>query len=145
MPTENRQLLKLLKDIRVLRLAYAASSDYVMRLSFGEIRELRAFRGKTGLAPDILKQYLALLGKVHDSVILGAHLYAIELTGAQDRVLRALVATLGHKELRADPRLAQTAGKMGARLLGRRLPAGKDLNEQELAEIHRTLKKEVIP
>jgi hypothetical protein len=145
MSTKNEQLLKLLEDAHVLRLAYAASSDYVMRLSFERIKELQAFRRKTELAPNILKQFENRIERVRDSVILGAHLYALELTGAQDALRKAVVATLDQKELRQDPMLAQTAGKIAARLLRRKLPRGKDLTEQALDEIHTTLRKEVKP
>ncbi len=144
MPTPNEQLLKLLEDTHALRLAYAASSDYVMRLSFERIKELQAFRGKSELAPDILKQYENHLGRVRDSVILGAHLYALELTGAQDILRKAVISTLDQKEVRLDPILAQTAGKMAVRLLGRKLPRGKYLTEQELDEVYSTLRKEAM-
>ncbi len=145
MSTPNEHLLKLLEDTHALRLAYAASSDYVMRLSFERIKELQAFRGKSELAPDILKQYENHVEKVRDPVILGAHLYALELTGAQDALGKAVVATLDQEELRQDPMLAQTAGKIAARLLRRKLPRGKDLSEQEVDEVYSTLRKEVMP
>jgi hypothetical protein len=145
MCTKNKELLKLLNDRHALRLAYAASSDYVMRLAFERIKELQACRGKTELAPAILKQYESLVETVRDSVIIGAHLYALELTGAKEVVRKAVVATLDQKELRQDPIVTQTVGKMAARLVRRKLPRGKDLEAQDIDEIHSTLKKEVKP
>jgi hypothetical protein len=143
MPDRDEDLLKLLKDAHALVLAYSASSEYVMRLSFDRIRGLQAFRGRAELAPDVLEQYEGLVERVHDSVVLGAHLYALELTGARHAVREAVVATLDRKDLRHDPMLGQAAGKAGARLLRRRLPRGKDLSDQELDEVWGTLKKEV--
>jgi hypothetical protein len=144
MPTKNERLLKLLEDTHALRLAYTASSDYVMRLAFEHIKDLQAFRGKTELAPAILKQYESFVERVRDSVILGAHLYALELTGAKEAVRKAVVATLDLKELRQDSMVVQTAGKIAVSLLRRKLSRRKDLSEQELDEIHSTLKKEVM-
>jgi len=145
MSSKEEQQLKLLEDTHLLRLAYAASSDYVMRLSFERIEELNAFRRKTGLAPAILKQYKRLVETVRDSVILGAHLYALELTGATDAVRQAVVITLDQRELRQDPMVAQTAGKIAARLIRRRLVRGKDLSERQIDEIHSMLKEEAKP
>jgi len=144
MPNKNKQLLKLIADTKALRLAYAASSDYVMRLAFTRIKELQAFRGEKELAPAILKQYESLVARMRDSVILGAHLYALELTGSKEAIRKAVLATLDHKELRKDPMIAQTAGKIAASLFRRKLQHGKDLDEQELNEIHIKLRKEVI-
>ncbi len=145
MPDESERLLVMLEDRHALRLAYSASSDYVMRLSFERIKELQAFRGRTELSPAILKQYESLTEKVRDSVILSAHLYALELTGARDAIRKAVMMTLDQKELRQDSMVAQTAGKIAAQLLRRRLPRGKDFSEQELDEIHAALRKEVEP
>jgi viroplasmin and RNaseH domain-containing protein len=143
MPIENEKILNMLKDFNVLMLAYTASSDYVMRLSFEQIKELQVFRGKTELAPAILKQYRKIIKSFRDSVILGAHLYALELTGEKDSIKSAILSTLSLKELRQDPRVTQIAVKIAAKLIGRRLPYGKDLNEKEIAEINAELTKEV--
>lgn len=143
MPDKNEQLLKLLKDNHVLQLAYAASSDYVLRKSFGLIKELQVFRGKKELAPAILKQYEGFVKKLSNSVIIGAHLYALELTGEQETIRKAVITTLEQKELRQDPMVGQTAGKIASGLLRRKFSRDKGLSEPELIEILNMLRKEV--
>jgi hypothetical protein len=140
MPDE--QLLEILQDWRILRLAYAASSAYVMRLAFEETKDLEAFRGLTDLAASIRARYEELAAKNADTVMLGAHLYALDLAGARDAIRNAVMFTLENPRLRGDPRLAQFAGRMGAGLLaaGRRLSPGTDLSEDELERIHAELK-----
>ncbi|MGA9398032.1 MAG: hypothetical protein WBV22_07215 [Anaerolineaceae bacterium] len=145
MPNGKEPPVKLLKDTHVLRLAYTASSDYVMFLAFQRIKELQVFRDNKATAPYILKQYTSVMDRISDPVILGAHLYALELTGAKADLRKALVDTLSHKKLRQDTMITQLAGKMAFRLLQRKIPPTKDLNNQELDGIRDALRKEVMP
>jgi hypothetical protein len=141
MSTTGDEPIKLLQDGRVLRLAYYASSDRVLHESFKRVKELAVFRGHAELASSVLEQYLDLVTKVRDPVILGAHLYALELTGVEAAVRKAVVATLKQKERRQFPMVAQMAAKIGARLARRKLPPGGALSEQEIDEIQAALGK----
>ncbi len=143
MPTNNKELLKLLKDMHVLRLGYSSSSDYVLRLAFDRIKELQAFRGKKELAPEILNQYESIIDKANDPVFLGAHLYALELIGVKDILFKAILITLDKKELRQEPMVSQLAGKIAASHLKIKLEHDKDFTEKELDDINITLRKEV--
>lgn len=145
MPNGREPPLKLLEDSHVLRLAYTASSDYVMLLAFQRTKELQAFRDNKAAAPSILKQYTSVMERMSDAVILGAHLYALELTGSKADLRKALVDTLSHPKLRQDTLVTQLAGKMSFRLLQRKIPPTKDLNDQELDGIRDALRKEVMP
>jgi hypothetical protein len=114
---DNDKLLGLLEDHRVLLEAQAASSAYVMRKAFVASRELQAFAGRTNLAPALLERVERLTKEPGDPVVLGAHLYALELTGADDEIRAATLQVLGNEALRDDPLAGQFAGQVAARLV----------------------------
>lgn len=147
------RMLSVLNDPKVLLEAYAASSAGVMRLAFERSKDLQAFRGRKDLAPVILER-LTALRPPGDPVVTGAHLYALELTGARPHLARAVSMVLkgaGEK----DPHLAgQLAGFSGTALLrseGTRTPVAppqappRALKRQELAEILKAAEREEGP
>ena len=97
------KLLGSLEDQHVLIEAYAASSSYVMRKAFAMSEKLEAFRGRNDLAPNILARIEQLTKKPGDPVILGAHLYALELTGAKPEIRTAMLRVLEEEKLRDGP------------------------------------------
>ncbi len=136
--------LSLLEDWRTLKLAYAASSDFVMRRAFETTKKFQSFRGRADLAPAILERFKALARGPADSVVLGAHLYALELTGAKPVLRAAIIFSLEEKRLREDPRTAQFAGKLGAAMLtpARKPSRGADLTEGQLDEVRDALRRQ---
>ncbi len=143
----NRQL-ELLTDWRRLKLAYAASSDYVLRLSFERIPDLQVFRERPDLAPAVLAQYEQLKEReVVDPVILDAHLYALELAGAPRLLRKAIAQTLSSPQLRANSEVAQFAAKIGVQLIPapRKLAPDAIVEEQEISELARRLGEEEQP
>lgn len=140
MPDE--ELLSVLEDWRSLRLAYAASSDYVMRKAFEQTKPLEAFRGAAALAPAILQRYKGLADKTGDTVILGAHLYALQLTGDVAALRQAVVFSLEQRALRQDTCLAQFAGKIGAALLAQERSPGEDLSPGQLEAVLAALRRQ---
>ena len=140
----NDQLIGLLEDPRVLLEAHAASSAYVMRKAFAESKELQVFGGRVDLAPAILDRIQRLSDAGSDPVVVSAHLYALELTGAATEVGAAVVQVLGDEALRADPMLGQFAGQTGASLIHTddRVAAGSYFEPEELKGILRALQRE---
>lgn len=110
------KLLAVLQDRQALLEAYAASSARVMRGVFERHKVLKPFRGRRDLAPAILER----LKGIHppgDPVIIGAHLYALELTGARPEMARGVTFVL-RAQGKKDPYLVgQLAGFTGAALL----------------------------
>ena len=112
-------LLRHLRDPEVLLQAYAASSAYVLRQAYQIIPELQAFRDKETLVSPVLEQ-LQLIRQAPghpDPVVVGAHLYALEIAGAEPETARAVASVLRDPVLRDDPLLGQLAGQIGASLL----------------------------
>lgn len=147
------KIFAVLNNPKALLEAYAASSAGVMRLAFERNKDLQAFRGRKDLAPAILER-LTGLRPPGDPVVTGAHLYALELTGARTHIARAVAMVLkgiGEK----DPHLVgQLAGFTGAALLrpeGARHPATPGrvpalrLKRQELDEILKAVEREEGP
>ncbi len=141
MPDE--KLLALLEDRHLLLQAAAASSAYVMRRAFEATRELQVFKGRADLAPDILERLHGLAGK-SDPVIIGAHLYALELTGARRELAKGVLALLEDKAFRQDPLAGQFAANIGARLVRKdeRLTPAQPLAPGELEELLKALERE---
>ncbi len=144
------RLLRVLTDREVLLEAYAASSAYVLRRVYESVRELQAFRGKAALAPAILRRLVALTRAPgpKDAVVIGAHLYALELAGSRPEVRKAVAAVLREPALKEDLLLGQLAGRIGQKLITKPdapLPAAEFrslLDRKALDEITRTLGKE---
>lgn len=136
--------LESLKDQNVLIEAYAASSSYVMRKAFVASEKLDAFRGRNDLAPNILARIEQLTKKPSDPVILGAHLYALELTGAKPEIHTAILRILEEEKLRDDPLVGQIAGEIGFKLVKTRkqLTPGAYLTIDELQGVVEALKQE---
>lgn len=112
----NDKLMDLLDDPGVLLEAYAASSAYVMREAFMASKQLQVFKRRRDLALAILGRVKLLTRKPRDPVVLGAHLYALELTGADDEIRAATLHVLRHKALQDDPLAGQFAGQIGFNL-----------------------------
>lgn len=111
------RLLATLQDRHFLLRAYAASSARLMRRVFERLKELQAFRGRKDLAPAILER-LTGIRPPGDPVVVGAHLYALELTGAGREIARGVAHVL-KEQGRMDPHLAgQLAGLTGVAFLG---------------------------
>jgi hypothetical protein len=139
----------MLHDKTALLEAYAASSARVMRQVFQQHRGLQAYKGRVDLAPVVLEKMLGIAAP-GDPVIFGAHLYALELTGARREIAKGvtfLLKGLGRK----DPHLVgQFAGFAGAALLKpvERNAAGaapKVLRPQDLDEILKAVEREGGP
>jgi len=118
---ERNKLMALLEDRETLLEAYAASSAYVLRKAYESIEALQVFRGKAALAPAVLQRLQAHLaaGSPWDPVVIGAHLYALELTGAHPETCRAVAAVLREPVFRQDLLVGQLAGRLARRLTGR--------------------------
>ncbi len=118
---ERNRLLALLEDRETLLEAYAASSAYVLRKAYERIEALQAFKDKAALAPAVLERLEAHLeaGRPRDPVVIGAYLYALELTGARPETARAAAAVLRDPVFRQDPLVGQLAGRLGEHLTGR--------------------------
>lgn len=138
------KLLGLLTDWRALSLAYTASSTYVMRRSFEKTEALQAFRGRSDLAEAVWKQYQDLALKGADCEILAAHLYALELADAPELLRRAVAWTLTAAGAPRNPHLAQFAGQSAVHRLAVpiRLAPGADLDDKQLDEIRRAVRRE---
>ncbi len=142
------RLLAMLQDRKALLEAYAASSARVMRLAFQQHKDLKAFKGRADLAPGILEK-LAGIKPPGDPVIIGAHLYALELTGARREIAKAVALVLRNQG-RKDPYLVgQLAGFSGAGLVrpegpGRVPPidATKAFKPKDLDEILKIVERE---
>ena len=111
------KLLESLNDQNILTEAYTASSSYVMRKAFAASDKLQAFKGRDDLAPSILERVKQLTEKPSDPVILGAHIYALELTGAKPEIHTATVRVLEEEKFRDDPLVGQLAGEIGFKLV----------------------------
>ncbi len=142
------RLLALLQDQKALLEAYAASSARVMRLAFQQLKDMKAFKGRADLAPAILEK-LTGLAAPGDPVVIGAHLYALELTGARREIARAVKHALSNQG-RKDPYLVgQLAALTGASLLrpqspGRAAPLAsvKVFQPKDLDEILKLVERE---
>jgi len=142
------KLLAVLQDRKALLEAYAASSAGVMRLAFQRSKELRAFRGRKDLAPAILER-LTGIRPPGDPVVIGAHLYALELTGARVETAKGVAFVLRHQG-RKDPYLAgQLAGFTGQAFIrpeggrpARPVAPAKRLRPEDLEEILRAVERE---
>jgi hypothetical protein len=110
-------LLERLRDRKVLLQGYAADSAYVLHRAFESTPELNELRKRGDLAPSILARLRRLAEKPQDPVILGAHLYALELTGSRPALREGVRLLLDKPILRRDPLVGQLAGQAGARLL----------------------------
>ncbi len=139
MPKDDK-LLSLLEDRSILLDAYAASSVYVMQKAFKNIKRLQAFKDRTDLAPSLLKKIRNLTRKLRDPIILGAHLYALEITMARREILQATILVLKQPAHRYDPLIGQIAGHIGKRLL--RPPFADYLKPDELEDIFKNLQRE---
>lgn len=124
--------------------AYAASSSYVMRKAFAASEKLNAFKGRQDLAPAILAKIEQLLEKPGDPVILGAHLYALELTSAKPQINAAVLRVLEKEGLRDDPLIGQLAGEIGFKQAtpDKQLTPGAYLTPEELKAVVDALKQE---
>jgi hypothetical protein len=136
------ELLRLLQDREVLLEAHAASSAYVMRRAFEGIKELKAFRGRTDLAPAILARLQSLSKEPRDPVMLGAHLYALELTGSHLEIGKGVSLLLEKRPIFQDPLLGQFAGSVGATLarMTEKLVPGTVFQAKDLEAILKALK-----
>lgn len=142
------KLLALLQDPKALLEAYAASSARGMRLAFQQHKELAAFKGRADLAPVVLEKLMGL-GPLGDPVFVGAHLYALELSGARRETAKA-VGSLLRGQGRKDPYLVgQLAGITGAGLLRSRGPGreqpnapARALKPKDLDEILQAVERE---
>jgi len=143
----DNELLRRLQDQEVLLAAYAASSAFVMHRAFEAMEKLRAFRGRTDLAPAIVARLKALSKKPRDPVILGAHLYALGLTGARREMGKGISLILEKDLLRQDPLVGQLAGTMGAGLVHpkKKLAPGAVFQAKELEAILTALKEKGGP
>lgn len=132
-----QQLLKRLVDREVLGEAYAASSAYVMRKAFEANKALAPFKGRADLAPAIIKQFERQRTKRPDWVVLSAHLYALQLTGADRETRNAVKVVLRDKVLKADPMVGQFAAHVGNNLVKykKRVPAGHYYAAEEVKGI----------
>jgi hypothetical protein len=137
------RLFNLLKDPHVLLEAHAASSAYVMRSAFDESKELSAFAGRTDLAAEIRERIAELAKERGDPVLLSAHLFALELTGAIGEARSAVEQVLRDEALRRDPLAGQFAGQVGARLVGSedKIALGGHFSPEELGELLRALQR----
>lgn len=142
MATDN--LLESLEDQHVLIEAYAASSSYVMKKAFTTSEKLHAFKGRNDLALSILARIEQLTKEPSDPVILGVHLYALELTGAKPEINAALLHVLEKEGLRTDPLIGQLAGEIGFNQVKpkNQLAPGAYLSAEELQSVADALKKE---
>lgn len=122
------RLLNVLGDHEVLFDAYAASSAYVLHKALEGIEELRAFRDRKELAPLLVEHIDSMAKEPTDPVVLGAHLYALSLTGADDGIGNGIRRVLREEVLRRDPLVGQLAAFEGAKLL--------HLTGPELRELH---------
>ena len=135
--------LKPLSDRNVLLEAHAASSAYVMQKAFAASEKLNAFRGRKDLAPAILAKIEELSANPGDPVILGAHLYVLELIGAKPELKEAILRLLENDGLRADPLIGQQAGEIAIRQAkpDKRLDPGANLSIEDLKDLADALKQ----
>jgi hypothetical protein len=140
----NDRLLGLLEDQHILLEARAASSAYVMRKAFRACEELQAFKGRADIAPALLEKVGELIKEPTDPVILGAHLYALELTGADSETRAAMLQVLRNEALQGDPMVSQFAGHIGFNLIRpeEKLTPGTYLDQSELQKVVRSLEQE---
>lgn len=138
------KLLESLEDRNVLLEAHAASSAYVMRKAFAASEKLHAFEGRNDLAPIILERIKQLTEKPCDPVILGASLFALELTNDKPEIHAAVLHVLEKEELRDDPLIGQLAGEIGFKLIKTRkqLTPGTYLTIDELQGVIEALGQE---
>ena len=138
------KLLEFLEDQHALIEANAASSAYVMRKVFEASEKLQAFEGRNDLAPAILARIEQLTEKPSNPVILGACLYALELTSDKPKIRAAVLHVLEKEEFRDDPLSGQLAGEIGFKQVEtkKQLAPGTFLTIDELQGVVEALKKE---
>jgi len=142
----DEKLLAVLQDKKVLLEAYAASSAQVMRLAFQKIKALQPFKGRADLAPPVLEKLIGIRPP-GDPVVVGAHLYALELTGVRREIAKGVTFVLKDQG-RKDPHLVGLlAGYTGVTLVkpeGRVAPkaAAKILRPRDLDEILKLVERE---
>jgi hypothetical protein len=78
---------------------------------------LQAFKGRSDLSQAIRARIDTLTRKKVDPIIIGAHLYALELTGSEPELRKATLHVLENSELREDPLIGQFAGEIGFHLM----------------------------
>lgn len=140
----DEKLLATLQDRRALLEAYAASSAWVMRRAFERVKDIQAFRGRKDLAPTLLEK-LAGIGPPGDPVIVGAHLYALELTGARREIAKGVVHVLkgpGRKDPHLVGQLAGFASAVFMPRMGRETIALKVRRPGDLDEILKVAMRE---
>lgn len=137
----DEKLLALLEDQHTLLLASAASSAYVMRRGFEMAKSLQEFKGRADLAPAILERLTVHLKEPKDPTVIGAHLYALELTGAPKEMAQGAVMTL--RRLKEDPLAGQFAAQVAVVALGRPQRPGIFLKPEAVEELCVVLEKEV--
>ncbi len=141
---EDVKLLKSIEDRRVLMEAYAASSSYVLRKAFAASEKLKEFEGREDLAPDILSKVEKLAEKPNDPVIIGAHLYALELTRAKPQLHTAVLRVLEKENFQEDPLIGQFAGGIAFKLVKTKKQFAIDayFTKEELQGVVKALKQE---
>lgn len=142
MPDET--LLRLLEDRRVLLEAHAASSAYVLRRALEGTAALRAFRRRSDLAPLLLQRIEQRSTDPGDPVALAAHVYALELTGAQRELTTSLLSVLKIRRWREDSVMGVFAGHMASGLLRdrRKLAPDAHLLPADLDKIRQALERQ---
>jgi len=136
--------LRLLEDRRVLLEAQAASSAYVLRRALEATKELQVFRGRADLANFLVQHVERFTAEPADPVVLAAHLYALELTGARRELIASTLRVLKARQWRGDALAGVFAGHVAAGLVrGRKqLAPEAALTPAALDELREALERE---